>query len=96
MPLRRLVPDLTDLVYLPICVLIKREALKVSHNCITKFQLDYYDEIQLEISNDSNQYGEMDQSSSDLEILQIGNDSRPSLGLEKPSQIRYIRIFLIN
>ena len=40
MPHLRCVPNLTDLVYQPVCELIKQEALKVSNNCVTKFHFD--------------------------------------------------------
>ena len=54
MPLKRLVPDLTDLVYLPVCELIKDEALKVASNCVNKFQLDDDDGVLEDLTDDSN------------------------------------------
>ena len=40
MPQRNHIPALAELVYSPVSLLIKQEALKVSNNCVTKFHLD--------------------------------------------------------
>ena len=90
MPLRRLVPDLTDLVYLPVSELIKNEALEVASNCITKFQLDDDDDIPDEITDDSNQNKEMGGICSALEVKENGNASRPLLTLEEHIKRRYV------
>ena len=44
MPTLKPVPELTDLIYKPVRELIKNEALRVAHICVTKFHVNEEDE----------------------------------------------------
>ena len=46
MPKLQSVPELTELVYKPVSELIKKEALRVSRICITKFHIDEDEELE--------------------------------------------------
>ena len=46
MPKLQSVPELTDLVYKPVSELIKKEALRVSRICVTKFHIDEDEELE--------------------------------------------------
>ena len=87
MPQKRSVPDLSELVYTPISVLIKYEALEVTKNCVTKFHLDD-DDFQGEITYDP----EKEEEGSDKKLTEEDASVdrwMPELTLNRMKQSRY-------
>ena len=96
MPQTRPVPKLTDLVYQPVCELIKQESLRTAYNCITKFDLDEDEEDTEEmIEKISDHYDDVNEPS-----MEESNPSewKPSTTFDeywKKRQVFLIRLLFI-
>ena len=81
MPMLKSVPELTDLVYKPVSDLIKNEALRVAHICVTKFHVNEEDEELIDIG-ENNENDDVKDNISDSDI-QNNNHSFSMLTLDE-------------